>query len=763
MNRAVTRWSWLLPALAATVLAGVVLVANGAAGQAASAPYAPCAAPQIAAPRVASNPLALPQRPGTDPLRGAHLFVEGPRNGTVAEAIERLLKLSNAYYTDADTWTAFRRSVLATLPLVRPAVATGVRELFEIGDQEETEPVSYASNGGGRGAIAAQVRTILCDNMAADPTPATVPVLSTLFAPPHGVFCAPARVIAAWSPTFQRLVREMKGAIGRARAVILMELSSIGNSRCLGPPALKDWLRELRFEATQFSQLPHAVIYLEAGSAYQLTALRAAQLLDVAGVTLTRGFFVNDAGFDWAARESSWATAVSRDVTAMVAAAHPKEKQPYVPHFVINTAEDGTGPLLSQYPIKGAAQVTCNPPGRGLGRKPTADTAPTFDGFSFPLADAFLWTGLPGRSHGSNCSQGAPAAGVFDLDFALQLAQLANQQLGPLFPSEPYRAPILTPVTITGIAGTSATLTGSVDPNGLSSTAHFEYGLDPEYTGGGPVVYGQSTAGVSAGSDSVYHPVSATVTGLTPGALYDVRLVATNNGGTSQSPNGSFNAAPSPPPPPPVLGQTENLEPVSGVIFIKLPQRDAPDELVSAALSKGSGFVPLFDARQLPSGTQVDARRGTLMLATAPATGYGKPQLATLSGAIFTLTQGRHGLTKGLTTISLVEGDYPGLPSYASCPRAAADGPRGQAARASPKVLQTLKATDDHGKFRTQGRYSSATVRGTEWETIDRCDGTLTAVERGTVEVYDEGTRKTVTVHAGHSYLAKAFALRDSR
>ena len=39
---------------------------------------------------------------------------------------------------------------------------------------------------------------------------------------------------------------------------------------------------------------------------------------------------------------------------------------------------------------------------------------------------------------------------------------------------------------------------------------------------------------------------------------------------------------------------------------------------------------------------------------------------------------------------------------------------------------------------------------------IDRCDGTLTVVHRGVVSVHDLRRRKTVTVRAGHRYLAKA-------
>ena len=63
------------------------------------------------------------------------------------------------------------------------------------------------------------------------------------------------------------------------------------------------------------------------------------------------------------------------------------------------------------------------------------------------------------------------------------------------------------------------------------------------------------------------------------------------------------------------------------------------------------------------------------------------------------------------------------------------------------------------GRFRTRGRFSSATVRGTTWQTIDRCDGTLTRVPRSAmgskVSVRDLVRGRTVTLRAGQSYLAK--------
>jgi hypothetical protein len=164
-------------------------------------------------------------------------------------------------------------------------------------------------------------------------------------------------------------------------------------------------------------------------------------------------------------------------------------------------------------------------------------------------------------------------------------------------------------------------------------------------------------------------------------------------------------------------------------------------------------FVPLTEARQIQPGSQIDARHGTLKLFTAIPKAHGKTQEVTLSGAVFKSAQARAAAQKGLTTLILIEGAFPGAPSYASC-RARTAGDSAHAALSS-RALQTLHATDRHGRFRTRGRYSAATVRGTQWDTTDRCDGTLTTVHRGSVSVLDFARNKTVIVRAGHHYLAK--------
>jgi hypothetical protein len=325
-------------------------------------------------------------------------------------------------------------------------------------------------------------------------------------------------------------------------------------------------------------------------------------------------------------------------------------------------------------------------------------------------------------------------------------------------------APGLTPGPPVVAGAHDASFTATINPNGLLTTVHFEYGLDPSLLGlpGSAVVYDQRTSDQQVGPDFANHTVTASVTGLLPNATYHVRAVASNGAGTVAGPDQTFKTATDPPPPRPVLGKQINVFPVSGLVFIKLPGSATSDRiggrlLGRATLTKGVGFIPLTEARQLPTGTQVDARQGRLRLQAAAATKRGKLQNGTFNGGLFKLTQDRSGLTKGLTTLSLLEGAFPGAPTYASCKAKKASDPTAPSAFAalSSSVLQTLRSSA-HGKFRTRGRYAAAVVRGTAWTMSDRCDGTLVTVQRDTVAVQDFVRHVTVLVRAGHRYLARA-------
>jgi len=309
-----------------------------------------------------------------------------------------------------------------------------------------------------------------------------------------------------------------------------------------------------------------------------------------------------------------------------------------------------------------------------------------------------------------------------------------------------------------------ATLSGLVNPGGLQTSVHFEYGLDPSYTGSGPVVYVDSTPVAPIAPDFVAHPVTARISNLVPNALYHFRLVATNGLGTTPGPDQTFRTAKDPAPPPPVLGRTIDVDHVIGKVFVKLPSTSsgnaAHPAVASPAPVKGRGFIPLLEPRALPTGTQIDARRGSLRIRTASGLRRGKVQSGTFARGLFRVTQNRTGLSKGLTTLSLLEGAFPGGPTYAACrAHSAIDRLSAHSARLSSQIIQTLHASV-HGRFRTRGRNSANTVRGTVWDTTDRCDGTLTVVHRGTVVVTDFTRHRTIAVHAGHRYLARALGRR---
>ena len=152
--------------------------------------------------------------------------------------------------------------------------------------------------------------------------------------------------------------------------------------------------------------------------------------------------------------------------------------------------------------------------------------------------------------------------------------------------------------------------------------------------------------------------------------------------------------------------------------------------------------MPLTEARQVPTGSEVDALHGSLRIVSNTGK-IGKIQTATLAGGVFTVTQTRTGISKGQTDFNLVESAFQGAPTYTTC-KANYKAADATAASLSTKTLQLLKVSG-HGKFRTTGRYSSATVRGTIYTVADRCDGTLTHVIRDTVLV-DDFVRQNTTL-----------------
>jgi hypothetical protein len=196
-----------------------------------------------------------------------------------------------------------------------------------------------------------------------------------------------------------------------------------------------------------------------------------------------------------------------------------------------------------------------------------------------------------------------------------------------------------------------------------------------------------------------------------------------------------------------------NVEPIAGDVFVRLPGGAAlPSGRGARASQSGAptGFIPLREAAQIPMGSQLDTTRGRVLVESAASRTRGRTQRAQFYSGRFQLLQRR--AARPITDIVLKGGTFRG------CPRAkGSDADTSQRRRSRRSRVRRVWG-DGRGRFRTRGRYSAATVRGTKWVVEDRCNGTLTQVARrprsSRVVVRDFVRRRSVTVRAGRSYLA---------
>jgi hypothetical protein len=155
-----------------------------------------------------------------------------------------------------------------------------------------------------------------------------------------------------------------------------------------------------------------------------------------------------------------------------------------------------------------------------------------------------------------------------------------------------------------------------------------------------------------------------------------------------------------------------------------------PSGTVRVRLRGSSRFVALTALDDVPFGSTIDARRGAVVL-RARTRRNGPLETVRLFDGMFRISQSRN-----VVNFTLNE-------PLASC-----------RARAAQKKAKSRKLWGDgKGAFRTTGRYSAATVRGTRWLVQDTCKGTLTRVTQGSVSVRHRG--RTVVVRAGKRYLAR--------
>lgn len=408
-----------LSAVLATAVALVAWTLSGATPHAAA--YAvQCSSPDHS-PRSAVNPLDTPNFSGTDPLTKAHLFVESPWDGggEAANAIANevgLHELTVNYRLTPIPWAQFKARVNAMH--LSPAVGYRVHELEKIANFPQSHRFTMYTSGGTGPNIYSKVQNYLCRMQRT--TPGSVADITTYFLQHTG--CA-----SGDQPNFRAEVDALKAAVGDFPALILVEEDAVDTVCWRSSAAVTGREAMLKYEIDQLSQLPHALLYVEGGTSDADTPQQAAQILNAADASKTRGFFTNDTHYNWAANEIAYGDKVAALTHGL--------------HFVVDTRADGQGPILNPDPVHQGIEELCNPPARGLGPKPGASNGASYGMYSKYL-DGFVWVNPP-HSSAATCPGRTgtwAASGLFDEGIAVDYGHHANDRIGPSprYPSRPY-------------------------------------------------------------------------------------------------------------------------------------------------------------------------------------------------------------------------------------------------------------------------------------------------------------------------------------
>jgi streptogramin lyase len=281
---------------------------------------------------------------------------------------------------------------------------------------------------------------------------------------------------------------------------------------------------------------------------------------------------------------------------------------------------------------------------------------------------------------------------------------------------------------VQGVSDNSVRLAAKVRPNAQATQFLFQYGTGKSFRL-------ESDSG-DAGNGWEPVELSMRIPGLKPATTYNYRVAATNDSGTTTGQHGTFTTEPLAP----EAGKAIVADPAGRVRYKRPGKRWRP--------------LPAYGA-ELPVGVKFDTRRGSLALTSANRKGV--TQTGRFGGGIMQVRQPRRA--RGRVDVYMRGGNF------GACRRVRRHRARGSvlASASRTRRVRRLWGNDSGGRYRTHGRHSHATVRGTKWVTIDRCDGTLTIVREGAVVVRDFARHRRVLVTAGHRYLARKRAHRARR
>jgi outer membrane protein assembly factor BamB len=191
--------------------------------------------------------------------------------------------------------------------------------------------------------------------------------------------------------------------------------------------------------------------------------------------------------------------------------------------------------------------------------------------------------------------------------------------------------PVVITNPATNVGSSSATLNGTVDPHGLTTTVYFQYGTTTSY--------GHTTATQSK-TGNTYQNVTANIGGLTQTTTYHFRMVATNSAGTVYGSDRSFTTLlpdesvawqnntvhdgfdPASPLVTPLMLKWKRDLSASGVTYISYP-----------LIARGLVFVTTVTANQVEKLIALDEHTGTTIWSAS--VGYTFANAAYDSGKVF--------------------------------------------------------------------------------------------------------------------------------
>ncbi|WP_380940257.1 glycoside hydrolase family 6 protein [Sphingomonas floccifaciens] len=258
---------------------------------------------------------------------------------------------------------------------------------------------------------------------------------------------------AASGAQYLAWIKGFAAGIGDRPAIVVLEPDGLGvvpwmrrldggleGCRPMGldPAAATERFEQVRAAVAVLAALPRARIYLDGTTSSWLAPGEIAARLVRADVGRVAGFFLNVSNFESDARLAAYARAVSDCIALISRAGIAPQRCPaaeattvrtlraydrlfadaglrrdpaHQKHAILDTSRNGRGSWVPPAGKYADAEVWCNPPGRGLGRRPTLKS-------DDPYVDAYLWIKIPGESDGE-CRRGG--AGLEDPERGVRL------------------------------------------------------------------------------------------------------------------------------------------------------------------------------------------------------------------------------------------------------------------------------------------------------------------------------------------------------